>query len=116
MTPRLDESGSFRRLGHISKQGPSVVRWLAVESAWRAIEYSPSLRRFYERIKRGQEKRKKIAIVATARKLLSIMHAMLLTGEVFNEKVVLQQEHWRIASNGKDAAQVCRSTGLAAGF
>ena len=36
MTPKLDESGSFRRLGHISKQGPSVVRWLIVESAWRA--------------------------------------------------------------------------------
>ena len=94
MTPRLDESGSFRRLGHISKQGPSVVRWLVVESAWRAIRYSPSLLRFYERIKRGQEKRKKIAIVATARKLLSIMRAMLLTGEIFNEKLVLEQEQW----------------------
>lgn len=33
MTPKLDESGSTRRLGHISKQGPSVVRWLIVESA-----------------------------------------------------------------------------------
>ena len=94
VTPRLDESGSFRRLGHISKQGPSVVRWLIVESAWRTIRYSPSLLRFYERIKRGQEKRKKIAIVATARKLLSVMRAMLLTGEIFNEKLVLEQEHW----------------------
>lgn len=94
VTPRLDESGSFRRLGHISKQGPSVVRWLVVESAWRAIQYSPALLHFYERIKRGQEKRKKIAIVATARKLLSIMRAMLITGEGFNEKLVLQQEHW----------------------
>jgi transposase len=33
LTPRLDESGSLRRLGHISKQGPSVVRWLIVEAA-----------------------------------------------------------------------------------
>jgi transposase len=93
MTPKLDESGSTRRLGHISKQGPSVVRWLIVESAWRAINKSPSLFAFYDRIRRGQDKRKKLAIVATARKMLSIMRAMQMTGETFNEKLVLTQEH-----------------------
>ncbi len=92
MTPKLDESGSTRRLGHISKQGPSVVRWLIVESAWRAIKKSPSLMEFYEQVRHGQNKRKKIAIVATARKLLSVMRAMLITGEVFNEKLILKQE------------------------
>jgi transposase len=92
LTPKLDESGSFRRLGHISKQGPSVVRWLIVESAWRAIKKSPALRAFYERVRHGQDKRKKIAIVATARKMLSVMRAMLQTGEVFNEQLVLRQE------------------------
>lgn len=95
MTPKLDESGSTRRLGHISKEGPSVVRWLIVESAWRAIRKSPSLLAFYERVRRGQDKRKKVAIVATARKMLSIMRAMLITGEVFNEKLILQQEQIR---------------------
>jgi transposase len=93
MTPKLDESGSTRRLGHISKKGPSVVRWLIVESAWRAIKNSPSLLAFYERVRHGQDKRKKIAIVATARKMLSIMRAMQITGEIFNEKLVLEQEH-----------------------
>lgn len=93
MTPKLDESGSTRRLGHISKRGPSVVRWLIVESAWRAIKKNPSLLAFYERVRHGQDKRKKIAIVATARKMLSIMRAMQMTGEVFNEKLVLEQEH-----------------------
>jgi len=94
MTPKLDESGLTRRLGHISKQGPSVVRWLIVESAWRAISQSPALSLFFRRITRGQPKRKKIAVVATARKMLSVMRAMLTTGEVFNEKLVLQQEHY----------------------
>jgi len=88
MTPRLDESGSTKRLGHISKQGPSVVRWLIVESAWRAIRKSPALRAFYERVMAGQKGRKKIAIVAVARKLLSIMRAMQMTGELFNEQLV----------------------------
>jgi transposase len=88
LTPKLDESGSTRRLGHISKQGPSVVRWLIVESAWRAIKKSKVLKEFYERVRAGQNARKKIAIVAAARKMLSVMRAMLLTGELFNEQLV----------------------------
>ena len=92
MTPKLDESGTTRRLGHISKQGPSVVRWLIVESAWRAVKHSPALKQFYERVLHGQAKRKKIAIVATARKVLSVMRAMQMTGELFNEQLVLEQQ------------------------
>jgi len=91
MTPRLDESGSTKRLGHISKQGPSVVRWLIVESAWRAIKKSDALRAFYERVRASQKGRKKIAIVAVARKLLSIMRAMQITGELFNEGLVCRE-------------------------
>ena len=89
VVPKLDESGDSRRLGHITKQGPSVVRWLLCEAAWKSIRKSPSLKRFYERVMKGDSKRKKIAIVATGRKLLSIMRAMLTTGELFNEKLVL---------------------------
>jgi len=91
LTPRLDESGLTRRLGHISKQGPSVVRWLIVESAWRAVKKSPGLRRFYERVMCGQKNRKKIAVVAVARKLLSIMRAMQISGELFNEQLVCKE-------------------------
>lgn len=89
LTPKLDESGSCRRLGHISKQGPSVVRWLLVEGCWRAIRRSPSLRAFYERVRHGRADRKKIALVAVARKLAMIMYAMLKNGEVFNERLVV---------------------------
>ena len=88
LTPKLDESGSCRRLGHISKHGPSVVRWVICESSWMAIRKSTGLRKFYERVMCGQDGRKKIAIVAVARKLLSIMRAMLMTGELFNEELV----------------------------
>jgi len=88
VTPRLDESGQSRRLGHISKQGPSVVRWVLCESSWKVVRYCPAMRQFYRRVMNGQKSRKKIAIVAVARKLLSIMRAMLKTGEMFNEKLV----------------------------
>lgn len=88
VTPRLDESGLTRRLGHISKQGPSVVRWVLCESSWKVVRFCPALKAFYERVMGGQKGRKKIAIVAVARKLLCIMRAMLRTGELFNERIV----------------------------
>jgi transposase len=88
VTPKLDESGTSRRIGHISKEGPSVVRWVLVESSWKVVRYSPAMKRFYERVLAGQKGRKKIAIVAVARKLLSIMRAMMVTGELYNERLV----------------------------
>jgi transposase len=88
LTPKLDESGSTRRLGHINKKGPSVVRWVLCESSWKTVRYSPAVRAFYERVRGGQKGRKKIAIVAVCRKLLCIMRAMLLTGEFFNENMI----------------------------
>ena len=88
LTPKLDESGDIRRLGHISKQGPSVVRCYLVESAWRAIGSSGALKAFYERLLGSQKIRKKIAIVGVARKLLCIMRAMLQTGTFYSESLV----------------------------
>jgi len=90
LVPKLDQSGASRRVGHITKHGPSVVRWLLCEAAWKSVAKSPSLKAFYERVMGGDAKRKKIAIVAVSRKLLSIMRAMLTTGEMFNEKLVLE--------------------------
>jgi transposase len=103
VTPRLDESGDSRRLGHISKKGPSVVRWVLVESCWKVIRYSQSMRSFYERVMAGQKSRKRIAIVAVARKLLSIMRAMLLTGATFDEKCVSSEEYGKIEKLRKSA-------------
>lgn len=91
LTPKLDESGSMRRVGHISKQGPSVVRWLLVESAWRVIRKSAALRAFYDRVMGGQPSRKKIATIAVARKLLSIMRSMQITGARFDEALVWRE-------------------------
>ena len=88
LTPKLDESGTTRHLGHISREGPSVVRWLIVESVWRVIRQSKGFQAFYDRIVGGQTGRKKVAVVATARKLLTVMRAMQLSGELFNEQML----------------------------
>ena len=81
--PCQDASAHTNRLGHITREGPSIVRQLTVEAAWQGIRYSPRIRAFYERVRRDDPGRKKIALVATAHYLLRTMLAMLRTGEVW---------------------------------
>ena len=88
MVPSQDASARSNRLGHITREGPSVVRHVVVEAAWQGIRRSARLRAFYERVRRADPARKKIALVATAHYLLRAMLAMLRTGEV-----------WRYADN-----------------
>jgi transposase len=83
LVPCQDASGSVNRLGHITKQGPSLVRRLLTEAAWQGIRRSPRLRAFFERIGQGNRERRKIALVATAHHLVRVMVAMLRSGEVW---------------------------------
>jgi len=65
--PSEESSGGRQRLGSISKQGSSMVRYLLVEAAQPASLYDPELRRDYQRLKfrRGSG----VAKVIIARKL-----------------------------------------------
>jgi transposase len=90
MTPTEDSSGGVQRFGHISKRGPSVVRWVLGEAAQVAVRKNPELKTFYERIHRGNKDRKKKAIVAVGRKLLTIMYAMMRDGKPFDASKVLR--------------------------
>ncbi len=67
LNPSEHSSGGTQRLGHISKQGNGMLRWLLVEAAWVAARKDPDLERVYKRLafRRGR----KIAAVAVARKL-----------------------------------------------
>ena len=86
MVPCQDQSADRNRLGHITKQGPSVVRRVLTEASWQAIRHSPRLRTFYERVMRDDPDRRKIALVALGRHLLEIMLSMLQTGEVWRKE------------------------------
>ena len=77
MTPTLDASGRIERHGHISKRGPSVVRWVLVEAMHQAVHRCPDLDAFFHRVHRNKKDRYKKAIVAASRKMLTIMFAML---------------------------------------
>jgi len=85
LVPTQDQSGSVNRLGHITRQGPSVAQWLLTEAVWQGVRRSARLRARYDRVLKGDPDRKKLAAVATAHFLARAMLTMLKTGEVWNE-------------------------------
>ncbi len=77
LVPCQDTSAGKERLGHITQQGPSLVRKLLTEASWQAIRRSPEVRRYFERVQRGDpKKRKKIALIATAHYLARVILAI----------------------------------------
>jgi len=91
MTPTEDSSGLIRRYGHISKRGPSVVRWLVGEAAHQVIARCPALRAFFDRVHRGKKDRYKKAVVATGRKVLAVCYGMMRDQCPFDPRKVLGQ-------------------------
>jgi transposase len=67
LNPGEHSSGGRQRLGHLSKQGNQMLRWLLVEAGHGAAQFDPELRRKYQRLKfrRGGA----VASVALARHL-----------------------------------------------
>jgi len=67
MIPSEDSSAGKQRLGHISKQGNSLLRFLLVEAAQAAARINPEWRRRYMHL--AMRRHKSIAKVAMGRKL-----------------------------------------------
>ena len=83
LVPSQDASAGVNRLGHITRQGPATVRKLLVEAAWQVIRKCSAMRDYFDRVVNGKPERNKIAVVATAHKLLRCMLAMLRSGETW---------------------------------
>jgi transposase len=88
LTPRQYQSGDSNRVGRISGQGNKVLRALLVEVSWLGLRHNEWMRRTYQRILRGSNSRKKIAITAVARKLLIRCWAMLRDGTTWRQDKV----------------------------
>jgi transposase len=84
LVPCQDASADKNRLGHITRDGPPVMRKLIIEATWTAIKKCPAFKRFFERIMAQKADRKKIAIVATAHRLIRVMGAMMRSGEAYD--------------------------------
>jgi transposase len=78
LVPSEESSGDRRRLGHISKQGNSLLRFLLVEAAQVTVRSLPEWRSkyFHLAMRRGR----KIAKVAMARKLAVRLYWMMRQG------------------------------------
>lgn len=88
LNPREHSSGGRQRLGAISKQGNTLVRWLLVEAVQHAVRKDAELRQDYQRLKfrRGHA----VAKVAIARKLAVRMYWMLRSGADYARLVRMQ--------------------------
>jgi transposase len=75
LNPREASSGGRQRLGSISKQGNTLVRWLLVEAAQTASRQDVELRRHYQRL--AMRRGRAVAKVAIARKLAVRLYWML---------------------------------------
>jgi transposase len=84
LVPCQDASADRNRLGHITRDGPPVMRKLITEAAWTAVKRCPSFKRYFERVMAERPDRKKIAIVAAAHRMIRVMGAMLRSGTAYD--------------------------------
>jgi len=84
LVPTVSQSASCVRYGSISKDGSAYLRWILTESVHVHTRYDPSsqLSRFHARLAKRRGKR--VATVATARKLLRIVYWMLVRHEPYH--------------------------------
>jgi transposase len=91
LTPRIYQSGGVTHLGRINRDGRMEMRKVLLQCAhtitrMKSYEARP-LKEFFERIKKRRGK--KIAVVALARKLLTIAYGVLKTKKVYDPKMLL---------------------------
>ena len=82
LCPSSFESGETdNRKGRITRQGPSRLRKMLCQAAWVSVRDCEAAQRDYHRIKQGQNKRTKKALVALMRKLgVRMWHRALSCG------------------------------------
>jgi transposase len=78
LIPSEYSSGGRQRLGHISKQGNTLLRWLLVEAAHGAVQRDPQCRRYFLHL--SLRRQRAVAIVAVARKIAVRLYWMLRRG------------------------------------
>ncbi|MEQ8847429.1 IS110 family transposase [Botrimarina sp.] len=81
LAPGWRESAGKRKELSIEKKGSKLLRWVLVESAWQVVRYDARWRNQFEQLAKRTGKKK--AIVATARRLLTVMVAILRSGEPY---------------------------------
>ena len=83
LTPAEHSSGEHTRLGHITRQGNSILRGILIEASWVAIKQDNNLEQIFQRIaKRSGKKR---AIIGIARRLIGRIRSCISTGSLYQK-------------------------------
>jgi len=80
LTPRRFQSGQMELEGHISHCGSAQLRQLLIQGCWSGLRKEGWIKWTFDRISAGNKKRRRLAIVAVARRLLVRLWAMLRDG------------------------------------
>ena len=96
LAPQVHQSGETSWTGHITRKGSKRARWILTQCAQSARQHDPRMREFYERIEQRHGSSK--AVVAVARKMLTIMHVMLTRNEPYQgeNRQLTEQKHKRL--------------------
>ena len=103
LVPRQDQSGDRDIRGHISKRGPSMLRFVLVTASHTAIKRSKRLRAKYLSMVRRVGRNR--AIVAIARILAELIFTMLKNNKEFIDKIdsLTERKMKSMAEKAKDA-------------
>jgi transposase len=82
LAPGQRESAGRTKELHLEKTGSKLLRWAMVEAAWRLVRHSPRWRGIYEKLKVRLKAKK--AIVGVARRLLTMVAAILKSGRPYS--------------------------------
>ena len=85
LVPSVHASGGKTRLGRLTKQGSSWLRWILVELSVHAINGAPQFRALYYRV--AKKHGATVGRVAVARAMLKTIYAMLKKEEAFRPMV-----------------------------
>ncbi|UCE58768.1 MAG: IS110 family transposase [Phycisphaerales bacterium] len=77
LVPRVFQSGSVDRKGRITGAGNRCLRSILIEVSWLGLRRNPWMKEVFDRVCRGSKTRRKIAIVAVARRVLIWCWAMM---------------------------------------
>lgn len=83
LTPAEHSSGEHTRLGHITRQGNSIIRGILIEAAWMAIRQDNDLEKIFLRMTKKSGKKR--AIVGIARRLIGRIRACINTGCLYQK-------------------------------
>jgi transposase len=103
LVPSTHQSGSHCYHGRITKQGSAHGRWMLIQAAQHVVRHAGPLGVFFRRIAR--KKNRNVAVVATARKLVTIAWHMLKNNEPYRyaepKTVEAKYSRLRVRVSGK---------------